>query len=97
MKHLIYIVLIVLAFMAGSFLGRCDFYKDVNGKLHAYDLKESLDYERSYCNALLEGLHWYMLDDTLYWQEMFMETSEYNKIDSINQGDWEDFYAPEWK
>lgn len=63
---------------------------------HWFNTQEALDYEYKYANALIEGLHWwYSSDDNDYWFEVFMKTPEYNKIDSLNFGNWEDFYLYE--
>lgn len=97
MKHLIYSILIIIAAFLGFFCGANEYYYDTKNKLHFYNTKESLKYERQYSNAVLEALHWYMKGDTIYWKNVFMKTKEYHKIDSINEGDWEDFYAPNWK
>lgn len=60
---------------------------------HFYNTKEALSYEREYANALLEGLHrFYSNDDNDFWFDVFMKTPEYKKIDSLNFGNWEDFY-----
>lgn len=71
---------------------------DKNGKVsikypHWYNTSEALAFQREYSYALLEGLHrWYSNDDNELWHEGFMKTKEYQKIDSLNGGDWEDFY-----
>ena len=60
---------------------------------HFIDLRESWSAERQLANALFEGLHrFYSNDDNDFWYESFVNTVEYNKIDSLLQGDWEDFY-----
>lgn len=60
---------------------------------HWYNTEGALNFERSYANALMEGLHrFYSDDDNDFWFDVFMNTPEYHKIDSINGGDWEDFY-----
>lgn len=97
MKHILYIILILIFAILGFLCGRYDYYEDINGKIYPYNIKEHLDEEHAYANALFEGLHWYMRDDTTHWNNVFKNTFEYQKIDSINQGDWEDFYAPNWK
>ncbi len=41
----------------------------------------------------MEGLHrFYEDDDNDLWFNGFVLTEEYQKIDSLNGGDWEDFY-----
>ena len=97
MKKILLLLTIILVGCAGFFFGRYKWYTDIDGKPHFYNLEEYYLYEVKYSNALLEGLHWYLRDDPDYWKEFFMGTSEYYKIDSINGGNWEDFYAPEWK
>ena len=73
-----------------------DVYKDGSTSIsypHSYNIKEALSFERQYANALREGLHrFYSNDDNDIWFTGFMHTKEYQKIDSLNQGDWEDFY-----
>lgn len=60
---------------------------------HWYSTAEALNFEREYANALLEGLHrFYSNDDNDFWFDVFMKTPEYQKIDSLNRGNWEDFY-----
>lgn len=88
--------------LIGYYVGSHDIYmaSDVNkeGKVgipypHAYNLRDALYSERQYCNALFEGLHrFYANDDNDFWFNSFMLTKEYAKIDSLNGGDWEDFY-----
>lgn len=97
MKHLIYIILILISAGLGFFFGRYDWYTDINGKHYPYNIKEHLDSERAYANALFEGLHWWYRQNTNWWDYEFKNSAEYHKIDSVNQGDWEDFYAPNWK
>lgn len=102
MKKIIYSAILILACMASYYVGSHDIYmaKDCNPDgsesiwyPHSYSLRESLKFEREYANALFEGLHrWYSNDDNDMWFESFMHTKEYAKIDSLNQGDWEDFY-----
>ena len=73
-----------------------DVYKDGSTSIsypHSYPLKEALYFERKYANALREGLHrFYSNDDNDLWFSGFMHTKEYQKIDSLCGGDWEDFY-----
>ena len=57
-----------------------------------FNTEEARLHEIEYANALLEGLHWYMANDATFWKETFMFTSEYENINKLNGGDWEDFY-----
>lgn len=60
---------------------------------HCFSIREAWKYEASYAGALLEGLHrFYSNDDNDFWFDVFMQTPEYQRIDSINGGDWEDCY-----
>ena len=97
MKHLIYTILILISACLGFFFGRYDWYVDTNNKYYPYNIKEHLNAEHEYANALFEGLHWYMRDDSAYWDTVFKNTVEYKNIEKANNGDWEDFYAPNWK
>lgn len=99
MKTIIYTI---IALLIGYYVGSHEIYmaSDVksDGSVsivypHAYNVKEALSFEREYANALMEGLHrFYSNDDNDFWFESFMRTPEYRKIDTLNGGDWEDFY-----
>ena len=97
MKHAIYIFLIIAASTVSFILGRYDWYKDVDGNYYPYSMKDALIAERQYCNACLEGLHWWYRQNTNWWDFQFKISDEYKKIEEANQGDWEDFYSPNWK
>lgn len=96
------LLIIVISLLLGYYLGGHEIYMaaDVleDGTEtalypHAYSIRESLSFERQYANALMEGLHrFYSNDDNDLWFNDFMKTPEYHKIDSLNGGDWEDFY-----
>lgn len=103
LRQIIAVVVLLLVTNAMSyFIGSHEFFMgaDVNPDgtesiwyPHYYNTSEALSYERQYANALLEGLHrFYSSDDNDFWFDVFMKTPEYQKIDSINGGDWEDFY-----
>ena len=96
MKHFIYITLIIIAGITGYWIGQQSWFIDINNKPYWYNTQEALNKERAYANALLEGLHWYMRDDSAYWHKVFMNTIEYKNIEKANNGDWEDFYSPNW-
>ena len=97
MKHFIYITLIILFTICGYYAGKHSWYTDINGKPFCYDTEEALNSERAYCNALLEGLHWWYRQNTNWWDYQFVGSEEYKNIEKANNGDWEDFYAPNWK
>lgn len=60
---------------------------------HYFNIKEAMLNDRQLIVALFDGLHrFYSNDDNDAWFEEFMKTKEYAKIDSLLQGDWEDFY-----
>ena len=103
--YAIIIAIVIISNLTSYIFGRYDVYmaKDVrpNGSEsiwypHFEDTRASLAFERQYANALMEGLHrFYSNDDNDFWFESFMLTKEYAKIDSLNNGDWEDFYMYE--
>lgn len=97
MKHIIYIILIIISTLCGYWIGQQTWFFDINHKPYWYNTQEALDSEKAYCNACFEGLHWWYRQNTNWWEYQFVNTTEYHKIDSINQGDWEDFYSPNWK
>lgn len=96
MKHVIYIILIIISTLCGYWIGQQTWIFDTNNKPHYFNTEEARLHEVKYSNALLEGLHWYMRDDSAYWHEVFMNTIEYQNIEKANEGDWEDFYSPNW-
>lgn len=60
---------------------------------HSINVRKGYFEQVEYASALLEGLHrFYSNDDNDLWFESFMRTKEYEVIDSLNGGDWEDFY-----
>ena len=100
--YAIIIAIVIISNLTSYIFGRYDVYmaKDVrpNGSEsiwypHFEDTRASLAFERQYANALMEGLHrFYSNDDNDFWFSSFMKTKEYQKIDSLNNSDWEDFY-----
>lgn len=98
MKHIIYIILIIIAGLTGYWCGQQTWYTDVTTmQVSYYNTAESLKAEREYCNACLEGLHWWYRQNTNWWEYQFKNTQEYKNIEIANNGDWEDFYSPNWK
>lgn len=97
MKHIIYIILIIIAGLTGYWCGQQTWIWDVNNKPHWFNTEEARLAEVKYANACLEGLHWYYLDNQDYWNNVFKKTNEYKNIEIANEGDWEDFYSPNWK
>ena len=45
-----------------------------------------------YIGALMEGLHWFYQENKQEWNETFMHTQEYRRIEQLNEGYWEDLY-----
>lgn len=97
MKHFIYITLIVIFTICGYYAGKHSWYTDINGKPYCYNTEEALNAERKYCNATIEALHYFYRKDTTNWNNVFKLTPEYKNIEIANNGDWEDFYSPNWK
>lgn len=49
--------------------------------------------ERTKINgAYAELLHKIYVDDKEYWNNTIIPSQEYKQLDSLKQGDWEDFY-----
>lgn len=102
MKKYIFIALFVLTNIASYFLGSHWFYMAADVATdgsesimypHFFNLRESYVAEKQLANALFEGLHrFYSNDDNELWFDQFMQTKEYQKIDSLLNSDWEDFY-----
>lgn len=58
-------------------------------------VKADLEKEMIISNALLDGLHWYLIKDSAFWKSSFVKTQEYKNID--NMVEWDDFDSPDWK
>lgn len=104
MKKIIYLAILVIACGISYYMGSHDVYmaKDVNKNgtetvwyPHAYSIRNSLEFEWQYSNALFEGLHFFYQEYPEVWNE-FKTSKEHAKIDSLNGCDWEDFYTY-WK
>lgn len=81
----------------GYLVGSNSWYIDNNNKIQHFNTENARLQEVKYCNACLEALHWFYRNDTVFWNNTFMLTKEYKNIEVANNGDWEDFYAPNWK
>jgi hypothetical protein len=100
--YIIIAIIVTISNIASYYIGShdifmaADVYPDGTCSIsypHSYSIRESLSVERELANALFEGLHrFYANDDNEKWFEGFAKTKEYAKIDSIKNGDWEDFY-----
>ncbi|MBR5638420.1 MAG: hypothetical protein IKW83_01525 [Muribaculaceae bacterium] len=58
-------------------------------------VKADLEKEMIISNALLDGLHWYLINDSAFWESSFVKTQEYKNIDGMVE--WGDFDSPDWK
>ncbi len=97
MKKILTLILIILAGIIGYSISNYKVYTDAEGKYHLYSKQELLTAETKHCNAVIEGLHWYYRNDTTLWNKTFKNTKEYKNIEIANNGDWEDFYSPNWQ
>ena len=98
MNQLLYFLLLVLCTYAGYWVGSQTWILDVNNVPHRmFNTEEARLSEVKYCNACIEALHYFYRQDTVKWNTEFKATKEYKNIELANNGDWEDFYAPEWK
>lgn len=95
MKHLIYIILIIIAGFTGYWCGEQTWFLDINNMPHYFNTEEARLTELKYSNAVLDGLHYFYQKDEKLWKDSFMLTETYKKIEEVNQGEWEDFYC-EW-
>lgn len=97
MKKLLYIIILVICTYAGYWIGGQTWILGPNNiPYRMFNTEEARLQEVQHCNAMVEGLHWYYKQDTTKWNNEFRNTKEFNTIDSLNQGDWEDFYSPNW-
>ena len=93
MKKLIYIIILIVCTYIGFWCGQQTWILDANYKVHHFNTEEARNCEVKYCNAVINGLHWYYQRDKQLWKDSFMITNEYNQINVANDGDWEDFYT----
>lgn len=100
--YIIIAIIVTISNIASYYIGShdifmaADVYPDGTCSIsypHSYSIRESLSAERELANALFEGLHrFYSNDDNEDWFSKFLPTKEYQKIDSLLESDWEDFY-----
>ena len=71
----------IVGAMAGWFTNqKVNNYDDIaRDRLHMIDAQDAL-------------LHVVYSDDPDYWYDVLMETDQYCTLDSVREGDWEDFY-----
>lgn len=63
------------------------------GRRYGKDLQQNEIRERTEINgAYAELLHKIYAKDTIYWNNTIIPSQEYKQLDSLKQGDWEDFY-----
>ena len=63
------------------------------GKGYGKYLQQEEIRERTEINgAYAELLHKIYAKDTIYWNSTIIPSQEYKHLDSLKQGDWEDFY-----
>lgn len=63
------------------------------GKGYGKYLQQDEIRERTEINgAYAELLHKIYVDDKEYWNNTIIPSQEYKQLDSLKQGDWEDFY-----
>ena len=102
MKKLLYILILFACCSLSYYMGShwiymaADVHSDDSESImypHSFDLREAYLAEKEIANALFEGLHrFYSNDDHDDWFTGFAKTKEYAKIDSLLNGNWEDFY-----
>ena len=89
---------IILAIYIGFILGVTTKDKEeANSNSMTQAIKEiESDYkdEMMITNALLNGLHWCMVNDSSLWKSSFVTTLEYQNIDTLVL--WGDFYDSDW-
>ena len=95
-KTILYVVFTVFALFFGLSLGYWagtqTWVEDDCGKWHHFSTEEARLNEVRLAGATIDALHVLFRHDTAYWYDVFMETREYEVMDSIRNGDWEDFY-----
>lgn len=60
--------------------------------LYIQNIEKSLSEECKFTNALWELLHLTYEDNLQYWENTVRYSKEYQVVDSLKQGDWEDFF-----
>lgn len=92
-KHIIYISLLIVSNIITYFVTSRDYVICADGELWSYNVKDALAGERQIASACFDLLHrFYSNDDNEFWFDVVVPSEQYNKLDSILNGDWEDFY-----
>lgn len=84
---------LIVGYIFGAKVGQCTSSKATETSYA--NLGFYFENEMTISNALLNGLHWCMINDTSLWKSSFMKTEEYKNIDTLVQ--WDDFYDIDWK
>lgn len=97
MKRLLKLIIaLAIGYCVGYLNGRYDIYRCVDNHICTMNYKEAYLAEKAIASASLELNHlWYSNDDNDYWFDVVVKTKEYQKLDSVLNGDWEDFYLYE--
>lgn len=100
-KWIIAVLVLIVTNFISYFIGSHYFYMAADVYPHGesmryphwYNTLEALQYERKLSNALFEGLHRFYGDPgNNFWYSSFCGTKEYQKLDSLLNQNWGDFY-----
>ena len=75
-----YVVLLIVCFLGFIFGRGCGRQQN--------EIRERTEINGAYA----ELLHKIYVDDKEYWNNTIIPSQEYKQLDSLKQGDWEDFY-----
>ena len=59
------------------------------------EIEDEYKNEMIITNALLNGLHWCMINDSSLWKSTFVTTLEYKNIEALVE--WDDFCDSDWR
>lgn len=93
MKKVLIILSVAISCCIGFTLGRYNVFISADNHICIMNYKTGYLAEKAIAGASLELNHlWYSNNDNDYWYDVVVKTSEYQKLDSALNGDWEDFY-----
>ena len=79
------------SFSCGKILNATPDFRKTRNEAEEY----LLDREKRFHKALLDGLKWYMKNDSASWNKAFVKTEEYEKIKNLIGYECEEFNANE--
>ncbi len=87
-------LLLVVAMISGIFIAALVGYDSGKEMHNHHGAPDSLSIQKNVSNALLDGLHWFMMHDK---DTTFKNSEEFSQLNDLVCDGWENFELPTWK